>query len=262
MAPTNVSTTLILILTALLSAAAAPHKPTAPPSLANTTMPGGRCLSNNSTSILLSANGTALLKDVKTQRILGMVTKLSSEDTLLIQHHVHRERMYSALYLYARNRTVSSTQQDELGQHAENLGLSRGAVVYAPWRKDAEQQSPALPPAAALGCLCPARQRCSTEPKENRTGNVLRSEKSRSTPGPRAGRCQRSADTSPPAVPTPCCSPAAKAQGRAVGAARGPEDTLSDITECSPQIAKSSTWKSSALPGPCRGNCSHRQHPW
>ncbi|XP_042686587.1 alpha-1-acid glycoprotein-like [Centrocercus urophasianus] len=184
MAPTSVSTTLILILTALLSAAAAPHKPTAPPSLANTTMPwllglwqyvagaaqlpqhllelllidhghlrvepssgqellitqhvavGGRCLSNNSTSILLGANGTALLKDAKTQRILGMVTKLSSEDTLLIQHHVHRERAYSALYLYARNRTVSSTQQDELGQHAEHLGLSRGAVVYAPWRKE------------------------------------------------------------------------------------------------------------------------------
>ncbi|XP_031412039.1 uncharacterized protein LOC104913666 isoform X3 [Meleagris gallopavo] len=160
MAPAGVSA--ILILTALLSAAAAPHKPTAPPSLANATMPwwglernphhpaplpqllgmwqyvagaaqlpqhllelllidhghlhvepssgqellitqhvavGDRCLSNNSTSVHLGANGTALLKD-------------------------------------ARNRTVSSTQQDELGQHAESLGLSRGAVVYAPWRKE------------------------------------------------------------------------------------------------------------------------------
>lgn len=37
--------------------------------------------------------------------------------------------------LAARNRTVSSEQQDELGRRAERLGLSRGAAVYAPWRK-------------------------------------------------------------------------------------------------------------------------------
>ncbi|OXB69159.1 hypothetical protein ASZ78_009635 [Callipepla squamata] len=57
-----------------------------------------RCLSNNSTSIHLGTNGTALLK-------------------------------------HARNRTVSSTQRDELVRHAESLGLSQGDVVYAPWRK-------------------------------------------------------------------------------------------------------------------------------
>eukprot|EP00076_Gallus_gallus_P031681 XP_024997219.1 uncharacterized protein LOC107052201 isoform X1 [Gallus gallus] len=71
-----------------------------------------------------------------TQHILGTATKLGSEDTLLIQHHVQREETYSALYLYARNRTVSSEQQDELGRRAERLGLSRGAAVYAPWRKE------------------------------------------------------------------------------------------------------------------------------
>ncbi|XP_040505213.1 alpha-1-acid glycoprotein [Gallus gallus] len=174
----------VLILTALLSAAAAPHKPTALPSPANTTVPwplgmwhfvagaaqlpqhlldlllidhghlhvqpgggqellitqhvavGDRCLSNNSTSIHLGANGTALLRHAQTQHILGTATKLGSEDTLLIQHHVQREETYSALYLYARNRTVSSEQQDELGRRAERLGLSRGAAVYAPWRKE------------------------------------------------------------------------------------------------------------------------------
>ncbi|XP_021269831.1 LOW QUALITY PROTEIN: alpha-1-acid glycoprotein 1-like [Numida meleagris] len=97
---------------------------------------GDQCLSNNSTSILLAANGTALLKHAKTQLSLGTVTNLGSEDTLLIQHQVQRDRTYSALYLYARNRTVSSTQREELGRHAESLGLSRGDVVYAPWRKE------------------------------------------------------------------------------------------------------------------------------
>ncbi|XP_072209011.1 uncharacterized protein [Excalfactoria chinensis] len=182
MAPAGVSS--ILILTALLPAVAAPHEPTAPPGLANTSAPwllgtwqyvagaaqlpqhllelllidhghlhveagggqellitqhvavGDRCLSNNSTSIRLGANGTALLQHAKTQRILGTVTALGSEDALLIRHHVQKEGTYSALYLYARNRTVSSTQREELGQHAESLGLSREAVVYAPWRKE------------------------------------------------------------------------------------------------------------------------------
>ncbi|XP_015734579.1 alpha-1-acid glycoprotein 1-like [Coturnix japonica] len=97
---------------------------------------GDRCLSNNSTSIRLGANGTALLQHAKTQRTLGTVTELGSEDALLIQHHVQKEGTYSALYLYARNRTVSSEQKEELGRRAESLGLSRGAVIYAPWRKE------------------------------------------------------------------------------------------------------------------------------
>ncbi|XP_065593232.1 alpha-1-acid glycoprotein 1-like [Cyrtonyx montezumae] len=174
----------ILLLTALLPASAAPHRPTPPPIPANVTTPwlqglwlyvagaaqlpqhllelllidhgllhvepgsGGellvtqhvavadRCLSNNSTSILLGANGTALLRHAKTQHTLGTVTNLGSEDALLIQHQVQRERTYSALYLYARNRTASSARRDELVRHAESLGLSQGDVVYAPWRKE------------------------------------------------------------------------------------------------------------------------------
>lgn len=57
--------------------------------------------------MLLSLPTLCCLK-AKTQRILGMVTKLSSEDTLLIQHHVHRERTYSALYLYGMQTPSSS----------------------------------------------------------------------------------------------------------------------------------------------------------
>ncbi|XP_066836929.1 uncharacterized protein [Anser cygnoides] len=98
---------------------------------------GGRCLSSNSTYFHLpDGGGTALVKHAKTQQTVGTLLNLSSEDVLLIQHQLQRERTYSALYLYARNQTVSKAQRDEFAQHAQRLGLSEGQIVYAPWRQE------------------------------------------------------------------------------------------------------------------------------
>lgn len=38
--------------------------------------------------------------EAKTQQTVGTLLNLSSEDVLLIQHQLQRERTYSALYLY------------------------------------------------------------------------------------------------------------------------------------------------------------------
>eukprot|EP00075_Anas_platyrhynchos_P037619 XP_027326872.1 uncharacterized protein LOC101790661 isoform X1 [Anas platyrhynchos] len=110
---------------------------------------GGRCLSNNSTYFQLpDGGGTVLVKHAltpqrrrcslkaKTQQTVGTLLNLSSEDILLIQYQLQKERTYSALYLYARNQTVSKAQRDEFTQHAQRLGLSEGEIVYAPWRQE------------------------------------------------------------------------------------------------------------------------------
>ncbi|KAM9176547.1 uncharacterized protein V3H86_011373 [Mergus octosetaceus] len=97
---------------------------------------GGRCLSSNSTYFQLpDGGGTVLAKHANTQQTVGMLLNLSSEDILLIQHQLQKERTYSALYLYARNQTVSKAQREEFAQHAQRLGLSEGEIVYAPWRQ-------------------------------------------------------------------------------------------------------------------------------
>ncbi|XP_035197858.1 uncharacterized protein LOC118175602 [Oxyura jamaicensis] len=98
---------------------------------------GGRCLSSNSSYFHLpDGGGTALVKHATTQQTMGTLLNLSSEDVLLIQHQLQKERTYSALYLYARNQTVSEAQRDEFARHAQRLGLSEGEIVYAPWRQE------------------------------------------------------------------------------------------------------------------------------
>ncbi|KAM6110319.1 alpha-1-acid glycoprotein 1-like [Pterocles gutturalis] len=118
---------------------------------------GDQCLTNNSTYFRVSAGNATLVKHAKTHQTLGMLMNLSSEDVLLIQYQLQRDRTYVGLYLYARNLNVSTDQQEEFQQLARHLGLREEEIVYAPWKtelcqmKDMEEgNSPCAEPAAAV----------------------------------------------------------------------------------------------------------------
>ncbi|XP_009474484.1 PREDICTED: alpha-1-acid glycoprotein-like [Nipponia nippon] len=95
---------------------------------------GDQCLTNNSTYFEIATSNTTLVKHAKTQQTVGTLMNLSSEDLLLIQYQLQRDRTYSGLYLYARNLSVSTAHQEEFEHHAKCLGLSEEEIVYAPWK--------------------------------------------------------------------------------------------------------------------------------
>ncbi|XP_076211745.1 alpha-1-acid glycoprotein 1-like [Aptenodytes patagonicus] len=115
-----------------------------------------QCLTNNSTYFEIDASNTTLVKHAKTQQTVGMLINLSSEDVLLIQYQLQRERTYLGLYLYARNLSVSTAHREEFEHHAKCLGLSKEEMVYTPWRtelcqaKEIEGNNPRTEPVAAV----------------------------------------------------------------------------------------------------------------
>ncbi|XP_033923630.1 alpha-1-acid glycoprotein 1-like [Melopsittacus undulatus] len=118
---------------------------------------GDQCLTNNSTYMEITADNTTLVKEAKTQQTVGTLMDLSSEDVLLIQYQLQRERTYLGLYLYARNLSMSRAQREEFETQAKCLGLSEEGIVYAPWRRDLCQMeeaekgtSPWMEPTAAV----------------------------------------------------------------------------------------------------------------
>ncbi|XP_074702366.1 uncharacterized protein LOC141932556 isoform X1 [Strix aluco] len=122
---------------------------------------GDQCLTNNSTYFEITAGNTTLVKHAKTHQTMGTLMNLSSEDILLIQYQLQRERTYSGLYLYARNLSVSTAHREEFEHHAKRLGLSEEEIVYAPWKmelcqvKDEKGNSPRTEPAAAVTASSP-----------------------------------------------------------------------------------------------------------
>ncbi|KAM6296920.1 alpha-1-acid glycoprotein-like [Aegotheles albertisi] len=116
---------------------------------------GDQCLTNNSTYFEITVGNTTLVKQAKTQQTVGMLMNFSSEDVLLIQYQLQRERTYLGLYLYARNVSVSTAQREGFAHQAKCLGLSEQEVVYAPWRtelcqvKEVEEGNSTEPVAAA-----------------------------------------------------------------------------------------------------------------
>ncbi|XP_028940131.1 alpha-1-acid glycoprotein 8-like [Antrostomus carolinensis] len=118
---------------------------------------GDQCLTNNSTYFEIRAGNTTLVKHAKTQQTVGTLMNLSSEDLLLIQYQLQRERTYLGLYLYARNLSVSTAHREEFEHQAKRLGLSQEEIVYAPWKtelcqtkEDDKRNSPCTEPAAAV----------------------------------------------------------------------------------------------------------------
>ncbi|KAK4811620.1 hypothetical protein QYF61_017011 [Mycteria americana] len=95
---------------------------------------GDQCLTNNSTYFKIGTGNTTLVKHAKTQQTVGTLMNLSSEDVLLIQYQLQRERTYLGLYLYARNLSVSTAHREEFECHAKRLGLGEEEIVYAPWK--------------------------------------------------------------------------------------------------------------------------------
>ncbi|XP_064027475.1 uncharacterized protein LOC135190254 [Pogoniulus pusillus] len=94
---------------------------------------GDQCLTNNSTYFDISTGNSTLVKHAKTQQIVGTLVNLSTEDVLLIQHQLQRERTYLGLYLYARQLSMSTSHREAFEQHARGQGLGAEAIVYAPW---------------------------------------------------------------------------------------------------------------------------------
>ncbi|XP_009576742.1 PREDICTED: alpha-1-acid glycoprotein 8-like, partial [Fulmarus glacialis] len=97
---------------------------------------GDQCLTNNSTYFEIAAGNATLVKHAKTQQTVGTLMNLSSEDVLLIQYQLQRERTYLGLYLYARNLSVSTAHREEFERHAKCLGLNGEEIVYAPWKTE------------------------------------------------------------------------------------------------------------------------------
>ncbi|XP_075376269.1 alpha-1-acid glycoprotein-like [Mycteria americana] len=97
---------------------------------------GDQCLTNNSTYFKIGTGNTTLVKHAKTQQTVGTLMNLSSEDVLLIQYQLQRERTYLGLYLYARNLSVSTAHREEFECHAKRLGLGEEEIVYAPWKTE------------------------------------------------------------------------------------------------------------------------------
>ncbi|XP_068270335.1 alpha-1-acid glycoprotein-like [Nyctibius grandis] len=97
---------------------------------------GDQCLTNNSTYLEITVGNTTLVKHAKTQQTVGTLMNLSSEDLLLIQYQLQRERTYLGLYLYARNLSVSTAHREEFEHHAKCLGLGEEEILYAPWKTE------------------------------------------------------------------------------------------------------------------------------
>ncbi|XP_051663997.1 alpha-1-acid glycoprotein 8-like [Manacus candei] len=97
---------------------------------------GDQCLTNNLTYLEIAAGNTTLVKHAKTQETVGTLMNLSSEDLLLIQYQLQRERTYLGLYLYARNLSVSTADREEFEHHAKCLGLREEEIIYAPWKTE------------------------------------------------------------------------------------------------------------------------------
>ncbi|XP_009632803.1 alpha-1-acid glycoprotein-like [Egretta garzetta] len=97
---------------------------------------GDECLTNNSTYFDITTSNTTQVKHAKTHQTVGTLMNLSSEDVLLIQYQLQRERTYLGLYLYARNLRVSTAHREEFEHQAKCLGLSEEEIVYAPWKTE------------------------------------------------------------------------------------------------------------------------------
>ncbi|XP_009486405.1 alpha-1-acid glycoprotein-like [Pelecanus crispus] len=118
---------------------------------------GDQCLTNNSTYFEITTSNTTLVKHAKTQQTMGTLMNLRSDDVLLIQYQLQRERTYLGLYLYARNLSASTAHREEFEHHAKCLGLSKEEIVYAPWKTELcqvkeieEENNPCTEPAAAV----------------------------------------------------------------------------------------------------------------
>ncbi|XP_009694936.1 PREDICTED: alpha-1-acid glycoprotein 8-like, partial [Cariama cristata] len=118
---------------------------------------GDQCLTNNYTYFEIAAGNTTLVKHAKTQQTMGTLMNLSSEDVLLIQYQLQRERTYAGLYLYARNLSASTAHREGFEHQAKCLGLSEEEIVYAPWKTELCQtkviekgNSPRREPTAAV----------------------------------------------------------------------------------------------------------------
>ncbi|XP_014801680.1 PREDICTED: alpha-1-acid glycoprotein 8-like [Calidris pugnax] len=135
---------------------------------------GDQCLTNNSTYFEITAGNTTLVKHAKTRQTVGMLVNLSSEDILLVQYQLQRERTYLGLYLYARNLSASTAHREEMELHTKHLGLGKEEIVYAPWKKELcpvkemeEGTSPCTEPTAAATASPPAGTR-----QPGSTGNI------------------------------------------------------------------------------------------
>ncbi|XP_032933596.1 alpha-1-acid glycoprotein-like [Catharus ustulatus] len=97
---------------------------------------GDQCFTHNLTYLEVTVGNASLVKHAKTQQTEGMLMNVSSENLLLVQYQMQRERTYLGQYLYARNRSISSAEREEFEQHAECLGLRPEQIVYAPWKTE------------------------------------------------------------------------------------------------------------------------------
>ncbi|XP_039575878.1 alpha-1-acid glycoprotein-like [Passer montanus] len=123
---------------------------------------GDQCFTNNLTYLEVAAGNATLVKHAKTQQTEGMLMNVSSENLLLIQYQMQRERTYLGQYLYARNLSISTAEREEFEQHAACLGLGAEQIVYAPWRtevcrvKAAEGSNSPQPEPVAAATASPA----------------------------------------------------------------------------------------------------------
>ncbi|XP_015499986.1 alpha-1-acid glycoprotein-like [Parus major] len=118
---------------------------------------GDQCFTNNLTYLEVSVGNATLVKDAKTQRTEGMLMNMSSENLLLIQYQMQKDRTYLGQYLYARNLSISTADREEFERHVECLGLRAEQIVFAPWKTEVCQvkaegssSSPQAEPVAAV----------------------------------------------------------------------------------------------------------------
>nr|XP_030142607.3 alpha-1-acid glycoprotein [Taeniopygia guttata] len=97
---------------------------------------GDQCFTNNLTYLEVTAGNATLVKDAKTQQTEGMLMNMSSENLLLIQYQMQKERTYLGQYLYARSLSISTADKEEFEQHVECLGLRAEQIVFAPWKTE------------------------------------------------------------------------------------------------------------------------------
>nr|XP_005490686.1 uncharacterized protein LOC102064193 [Zonotrichia albicollis] len=123
---------------------------------------GDQCYTHNLTYLEVTAGNASLVKNAVTQQTEGMLMNTSSENLLLIQYQMQRERTYLGQYLYARNLSLSTAEREEFEQHAGCLGLRAEQIVYAPWKtevcqvKAAEGSSSPHPEPGAAATASPA----------------------------------------------------------------------------------------------------------
>ncbi|XP_056361289.1 alpha-1-acid glycoprotein-like [Oenanthe melanoleuca] len=123
---------------------------------------GDQCFTNNQTYLEVRAGNATQVKHAKTHQTEGMLMNVSSENLLLVQYQMQRERTYLGQYLYARNRSISTAEREEFEQHAQCLGLSAEQIVYAPWKtevcqvKEVEVSSSPHPEPVAAATASPA----------------------------------------------------------------------------------------------------------